>query len=132
MHSSTDSRFAISLVCLGNPKPTVSDENATYFLLARTVVVILVSGDQLVQPWVGGLVGNAAGDPFLDPLQYHIVIILPCHGGTIYPQENVVVWCSPGLVLFIEEVVGNSTQCFSIQNHSSEEVVKFLRKFPQH
>ena len=102
--------------CLsGKPKPTTSDESATYFLLATTVVVafvILVFGDQLVQPWVGGLVGNAAGDPFLDPLQYHIIVILPCHGGTIYPQEDVAVWCSPGVVLLLEEVMGNSTQCF--------------------
>ena len=120
--------------CLsGEPKPT-NDESATYFLLATTAVVafvILVFGDQLVQPWVGGggLVGNAAGDPFLDPLQYHIIVILPCHGGIFYSQEDVVVWCSPGLVLLLEEVVGNSTQCFSIQDRSSEEVVEFLRKF---
>ena len=88
--------------------------------------MILVSGDQLVQLWVGGLIGNVAGDPFLDPLQYHVIVILPCHGSTIYPQENVVVCCSPGLAVLLEEVVGNSTQCFSIQNHGLEEVVEFF------
>ena len=69
--------------CLsGKPKPTTSDESATYFLHAMTVVVafvILVFGDKLMQPWFGGLVWNAAGDPFLDPLQYYIVVTLPCH-----------------------------------------------------
>ena len=112
MYSSTDSR---SHVCLGNTNRQ-SDESATYFILATTVFVVFVIlgfGDQLVQPWVAGLVGNAVGYPFLDPLQYHIIVILPCHGDTIYPQEDVVVWCSPGLVL-LEKVVGNSTQCFSI------------------
>ena len=71
------------------------DESATDFLLSMTVVValvVLVFCDQLVQFWVAVLVGDTAGDPLLDPLQYHIVVVFAGHRSTVYPQEDVVVW----------------------------------------
>ena len=71
MHSSTVNRLALS--CLsGEPKPTTCDEGATDFLFSTTVVValvVLVFCDQFVQFWITGLIGDATGDPFLDPLQ---------------------------------------------------------------
>ena len=136
LHALLHRQQICTFLCLsGEPKPTTSDESATYFLLATTVVVafvILVSGDQVVQLWVGGLVGNVAGDPFLDPLQYHVIIILPSHGGTIYPQEDVVVWCSPGLVLLLEKVVSNTFPFRITVQKKSEKISSTLRWDPQY
>ena len=95
-------------------------------------LVVLVFCDQFVQFWVTGLIGDTTGDPFLDPLQYHIVVVFTGHRGTIDPQEDVVVWCSPGLVLLFEEVVSNTTQCFAVEDHNPEEIMKFLGTFPGH
>ena len=73
MHSSTDSRFCTFSCLSGEPKPTTSDESATYTLAMTVVIafVILVFGDQLVEPWVGGIVGNVAGGSNAIPHHHH-------------------------------------------------------------
>ena len=116
-------------------KPAASDERVLHSFPSPAVVVALVElvlGDQLVQLWVAGLLRYAAGDPLLDPLQYHISVVTPGHGGTFYPQQDVVVRCSAGLVLLLVEVVGHLSKYLTFQNNRVEEVVKLLREFARH
>ena len=123
------------ITCLSwKTKPAASDERVLHSFPSPAVVVALVElvlGDQLVQLWVAGLLRYAAGDPLLDPLQYHISVVTPGHGRTFYPQQDVVVRCSAGLVLLVE-VVGHLPKYLSFQNDRVEEVVKLLREFARH
>jgi hypothetical protein len=68
-------------------------------LAIPTALVALVLIYQLMQFWIAVFIWNAARDSLLNPLQNLFRFILANSWSTIYPQYDVVVWCSPGLIL---------------------------------
>ena len=61
---------------------------------------------KLMQLWSGTFLWYAAGDSLLNPPQNHLAII-QFYWSTIcvYLQYHVIVWCFPGLILFLVKVV---------------------------
>jgi hypothetical protein len=62
-------------------------ESFTFFRAVVVALVVLILGDQLLVAWDD------------DPLLQYYVVIFASYGGTFYPQDDMVVWCSPGVVL---------------------------------
>ena len=80
------------------------DKGAAAFASAFAVgaaPVHLVSGDQRVKVGIRLLVGQPTGDPFLDPRQYRLRIVLSDAGGVSDPQEHVVVRSATCLVFLL-------------------------------
>ena len=114
-----------------NAKPAVGNESACHFSLLTipATLVVMVRGDQLVQFRVSVLVRNATCDPSLNPLHHQLSLIFACNWSTFYPQYDVIVRCSVGLIL---EVVSYWTEYLPFQNDSLKEIIKFLWEYLWH
>ena len=118
----------------GKAKLAPGDKGAAAFALALAVgaaPVHLVSGDQCEQVGIGLLVGQPTGDPFLDPRQYRLRIVLSDDGGVSDPQEYVVVRSAMYLVFLPVEVVYLAKYRTFLHN-GAKEGMESQRKLPAH
>ena len=119
----------------GKAKLTPGDKGAAAFVSALAVgaaPVHLVSGDQRVQVRIGLLVGQPTGNPFLDPRQYRLRIVLSNDGGVSDPQEHVVVRSVTCLVFLLPVEVVYLAEYRAFLHDGAKEGVESQRKLPGH
>ena len=71
LHALVHREQSCTFTCLsGKLKSATSDEHVLHpfpLLAILVALVVVVIGDQLVELWVAGVLGDAAGDSLLDP-----------------------------------------------------------------
>ena len=85
-----------------------------------------------MQVGIGLLVGQPTGDPFLDPRQYRLRIVLSDDGGVSDPQEHVVVWSATYLVYLLPVEVVYLAKYRAFLHHGAKEGMESQRKLPAH
>ena len=93
-------------------KPTVGDVSTLDLfpsLAIPTTLVVLVLCDQPMKLWISVFIWNAARSSVLNQPQSLFRFVNTCYWCIFYPEEDVVVWCSSGLILLVK-VVGHTFQ----------------------
>ena len=94
---------------------------------AFTVVaalVHLIPGEKSMEFRIGFLVWYVTSNPILNSCDYLFRRVTIDHGRTFYLQQNMIMGCTTGLILFIPVMMGHLTKHLSLEYYTLKERVE--------